>query len=217
MRRINALSSLGASKGLATTLIVGGVCAVGVGTAGLVFTPPSASATDSDQNASADNELSPHRRKVVQGLRGIIESSKAVIDARPAPGSTSSDLVLWTEDAADPGAVNQNEVLILTHSDVLEAIVALSKPTENKAAPALPTEAMFDPHLAKRWRSTPNVRTNVLATNVKTMRIEPGDDLSDESSLSIRLTWAGGSTDESQGRPSETMFSVVTPRVRRAR
>jgi len=215
MRYTGALSSLGVGKG-AAALIAGGVVALGVGTMGFVFSPFSVSATGGGKNVLSENNLPEHRREIVEGLRRIIESSKAVIDARPAPGSRSSDLVLWTEDRDELGLVNENEVLILTHSHVLEAVVAVAKATENSAG-AMPTDALFDSQLATRWRMHPDVRTNVLATDVKTITIESAFDGSSEPSLLIRLTWSGAAVDEGSARLSETMFSVAAPRVQRSR
>jgi len=162
-------------------------------------------------------DLPADRRRVVDGLRRVIESSHALLDIG-GPGDDPARILLWGHDDHQPGHVNRNEAMALVHSRLLGTIYAIHAPAaEGEPAPPVPTAVLFSPDVVGWLRSAPGSESRVVATNVQAMRISRLGANAEGERLRVRLTWAAPGTDQAAEGGVGTAFTVTLPAVHRSR
>ncbi len=120
----------------------------------------------------------------------------------------SGELRLWIEDTRDPGVVNEDELLILTHSALLNAVLALTVSPGKEARRGMRSIELFSDDLAGRWRARSDVNQAVTATDVTAMLIEPIGRNDDGVALRVRLTFARPGSDLDNGSRRDAEFVV---------
>lgn len=206
------------------------VCLGTLGAAAVVFRPQMLFG-DGDGNArSVERAHMPSHQALVDNIASMISGSEAVLGIRERPRgsqaiaaaatgsggteSTRSEIVLWMEDARNPGWMDRSEVAVISHSRTLQTI------TLYVANPMYSQRGTIDPDLAAKrefcdaWRADRAVKGIVLATGVSDLRIErSGKPGAKVASLRISLTWASDSADGSDAASAQVdaiVFGSIT-------
>lgn len=216
MNVLTRLSSLVIQNAVAASVITGG-SVVGLTLLGLVVKPATVlSITDkTDPDIEEFVSLSEARTSLVHALKRMIAASHAIIDVRDA--SAGAELVLWIDDKVDPGVVNENEILIISHAPLLQAAIALTRPPETGGEHAVDSKALFSDTLSTTWRKRPDVSQSIVTTDVTAMRVESIRRPDGNAALTVRLTFAPDNSDTNATSRSEAMFVVTLPAVSRSR
>lgn len=215
-----AISSakLAAAGAVAAGLTAGG--ALLLFSVSIDITPKSTQAEAPAQPEPASKE----RRLILQGLRDLIESSRAVIsvaagqgkpgDPAGGFGGQTTSIVLWTRDRAGPGVVNLDELLVLSHRPVLGAITATTfgdDAGDDRPGPPVPVAALFAPDPVEALRGAAGAVTRVIATDVRDVSVEQAASTGGMTQLTLTLTWDDDGADARGG----SVVSAVAPRWRR--
>ncbi len=171
--------------------------------------------------AADDRDIVPADAKCVfvcDRLREILDRSTAVIAARNGGQTGVTHLVLWHSDDGADRVLDPSEVLLLTHSAfraVLEmSVVTPPSPDDARyhalVAPVDPATAEA-PSFVERWRERPDVRTEIIATDVGQVVLEGLEGPGLGGGFRIRLTWAASADDEI---PAEAVLHVSLPGAR---
>lgn len=157
--------------------------------------------------------VEPARRQLVDQLGELVATSDAVLLVSENPRAPVVDLVLWRNDERDPGRVNPEEIIVLSHSRTLRTITLYRLDYRRRNSPHqrdvplgyeratfppdfLPPASLRQADFCDRWRSSAQVNGVVLATDVRELALEsPHTPTGQDAKLRIRLTWASDSVD----------------------
>ena len=131
----------------------------------------------------------------------LIGRSRGIVAIHPRDGRPGTEMVLWLGDGSTRGEPGIDEVAVLAHSEVLQAITLFLPPDpaddeDPLDEPAARWSDMTDPEFCEWWRDRPGVTRRRLATAVASMDVEPvGGDRGRSGLHWMRLTWAPDSVD----------------------
>ncbi len=193
-------------KGVVTAEVLTLLAALGVlTTTAFVITPRLLRAGDDEQGITAPRTEAHQASltKLVEALQRCI----GIVAVHDREHSPYLDLILWADDVSDPGHINENEVLVLSHSRLLQTLTMYTRAPGPGADRLFPqVDVMRQPEFAARWRARVDVEAMVIETGVPDMRFvdhavrgDGASGLSGQSSEShvIELTWGGNRADES--------------------
>lgn len=201
-----------------TPACLGAAGLLGLGVIGYAFGPVAvySESTQAAMEAEETFDLPREKAAVVSTFKKLLASSHAVIDVRTGAHG-GQEIVLWMSDTRDPGVVNEDETLLITFAPLLRAVIAMTVPTPTDAPPAMQTSLLFSDTLASQWRSRTDVKQNVIATDVTELRMKRISQSNGESSIEVRLTFAGNRADDDPERRAQAMFVVTLPAIARSR
>jgi len=188
-------------------LFFAAILAVGVGGVAVWVAPKAIHALSSEPEplgvVTIEGEQPDERRAVIEALRETLESCFAFVAVEHGA------LVLWESDRHDRGALNVDETLVIAHSPSLLTLSAVfvedGGATEETDLDALLTESGL-----RRFRTSPNASSGVMATGVADVSIATNPGEPGELEVALTLTWEGDA-DDAQG---EAGASRTTLRVR---
>jgi hypothetical protein len=176
-----------------------------IGTATLVLTPRHLLAGEADQTARRREAENPSNQRVIDLLAELIARSVRVIAIHQRGSSPYLELVLWLQDVKNPGRIDPEEIIVLSHSEALQTLWCFEGPAASTEATDRDTGAwardaspsdIARRSFCRRWRERPDVRRRVLATGVAAMSVEPVKRGSDgRTMIRISLTWASETSD----------------------
>jgi hypothetical protein len=185
----------GTTAGLLVTIGLIGTLAV----AATVVTPVYLSAAP-DEGSRPLVARHDDNQRVVELLGSLIASSRQVLAVHQRGATPYLQVVLWLEDTANFGAVDADEIAVISHSRLLQTIMLYGRDgeaAEDEAAPvAEMTSDNFSPAFCAAWRARPDVAGRLLARGIESLEIEPAAAAAvDGPRLRISLTWAADSVD----------------------
>lgn len=188
----------GTTGGLLVTLSLLGALAA----TAAVITPAYLSASG-PEGAEAVTARMPAHHQMIELLGSLISRSREVLAVHQRGPGPYLEIVLWLDDADNPGLIDPDEVAVITHSEVLRTISYFALPgPEEEAEPeeglCWDTSASDIRTLAfcAAWRSRPDVRQRVLGTGIAAMdvqRLPPQE--GGRTLLCISLTWTSDLAD----------------------
>ena len=176
------------------TLACGGI----LGGAAIAFRPRPIGAS-----VPMDTLVGAERAVAVESLAGVFRRSAAILAVHRHGASPFTDVVIQAFDGPRPGAIEPSEILVLTHSRTLRAVMAFSLDPAGSGADTatqpIPLARLQDPAFARSWRDRPDVRRDVLpaGTDLVDLTLDPAEGPGNGASGSwtLGLTWADGSAD----------------------
>ena len=180
--------------GLMIALLAGGV----VGTAMVAIRPRTIGASVPESAA-----VGPQRTVAIEALADLLGRSAGIVAVHRRDGSPFTDIVVHAFDDHRRGVIEAPEVLVLTHSRTLRAIMAFAMDPaaidEATRSETVDRAALETPEFARRWRERPDVRRTVLAAGEGVVDLEliPQSSRGYRTSTvwTLRLTWADRSAD----------------------
>lgn len=184
--------------------------AIVLGAAGGLIGPYSILAGGSHESTGV---MDPARRQFVSQLGELVTSSKAVLLMNERRDGSFVDLVLWRRDDRDPGRINPDEILVLSHSRILQTITLYrfdqrvgsirneTRVTIGEDLAVFPPDhvvpaTLRQPDFCDRWRTSARVNSAVLATDVRELAFDTPHNSSEvDAKLRISLTWSSDSVD----------------------
>lgn len=137
----------------------------------------------------------PAHRQVAVLFAGLVSRCREVLVVRGADARAGVEMVLWLEDAANPGRIDPGEIALVRHSRLLR-IITLHKQDGEVDGPSLARSDITAPGFARAWRDRPEVTRRVLATGVSDLTVTPVARADDGRTMfRISLTWAEDSVD----------------------
>ncbi len=138
-----------------------------------------------------------NNQQFITGLGALVGRSVEVLAVWPRGDTPYLELVLWLEDRGRPGRLDQSELAVVSHSEVLQTIVLYRRSEDEADGPGgLARVEAQGAGFCDRWRANPNVWPTVLATGVTDMRVEQtGRPYEATQRLRITLTWSSDSSD----------------------
>ncbi|MGI9012927.1 MAG: hypothetical protein ACR2GY_01605 [Phycisphaerales bacterium] len=176
----------------------------------------SAASNDHDkQRALSRKEI--HAQATIQR---IVSESHRVMHIVPRGDTPYAEVVLWTNDTHHPGRMDADEVVVLSHSQVLQTVsVYRLKADSRPQSSHVPISSLSSPSPASgleaglsssafcdRWRARPDVQVQTLAHGVHDMQFKSE---SAQSDLQIELIWAADFADDRAGRSGS--FDPILP------
>lgn len=193
-RRCAALRRRGST--LSVVLIVLSIAGA-FGIAAYIVVPRSASGSSGGGAVAEVREARlPYNQLVMDGVTSLIGASSSVLAVHQRDRGPYVEILLRTHDASGTGELAADEIVLLSHSEILQTI-KLYTIAEGEARGSYGLAGLWgwpEPssrEFADRWRSHSRVEQRVIATGVSSMNIErmPG------SRLRISLIWASESAD----------------------
>lgn len=151
----------------------------------------------------------PEHLVVFEGLREVFERGRALLGVWEKGGG-SVDVMLWLGDQQGAGVIEQNEVTLVSFSEVLETVSVFTDPGEGEGLRPVDYTAMSDPRFSDRWRRGERVEGWIVGTGVRVVRFERVAEGDGMVRLGIALRWGAVGTD---GEISEARFEVRLPEV----
>lgn len=206
-----------------TSLTIGGGVAAAVG--GVVVPAAIVASMDSADADDAPAPLvmpeAPEDRTVFLGLRELVLGAGLVLSVHEGGAGQPAWAAFWTEDAYEPGVVNESEILVLAHNPLLQTVSVFSAPdrtTENNAP--IPFSFAAGDGLLSSLRARSDIDARVIATGIAEMTLAWSGSIKRDGQLTVALIWAPKLADSSQekGSPSiPSAFTVSLPGVLPAR
>lgn len=169
------------------------------------------------EEAAEIGVISAEHAATAAALSHLLDSCAAVIAVRAGgrgAGGETGAVVLWAEDKGERGVMEAGEVLVLLHSPVLEALVAMTAP-EGSSERIAALEAM-EAGFPERWRAREDVRKRVVAAGVTAVSVARAEAGEGRAVVRVGLTWGGGSPDEPESAEASASLPALAV-ARRAR
>lgn len=209
-------------RALATAEAVALAASVGVlGTAAFVITPRLLEAGTGGGDPTLVPRDEEHRKQMLMLLEAL-HRCRAVLAVHDRTASPYLDIVLWGEDLADPDIVNEGEVIVLSHSRLLQSLTIHYLDLEEHAAgESLPPETLRERSFGERWRLRAEVQGRVIGTGIADVRFEPASsDREGQSAQTdgetagylLALTWAQRGADEADAARALVRLPDAQPR-----
>lgn len=138
----------------------------------------------------------PSNQLVMDGLIALVAASSRVLAVHQRDRGPYVEILLRTHDASGHGDLAADEIVLLSHSEILQTIT-LYTVAEGEARGSYGLAGLWgwpepdNREFADRWRSHPRVEQRVIATGVSSMTVHRLED----SRLRISLIWASESAD----------------------
>jgi hypothetical protein len=195
----------GSINGLVATIAL----VAGLGAASIVITPRVLWAGSGEPSAQPARE--PAHREALEQLAALIGRSHAVLAMHDRSASHFVEVVLWIEDASNPGVIDSEELAVISHSDIMRTITFYAI-DDDEAGDGLPGDwsadatasvpatispaAVTEPSFCARWRRSRLVASRVLMTNISDLRVNRVvTDEREGERLRIELIWPPDSSD----------------------
>ena len=167
------------------------------------------------EGAATDSTLQPsshERQQVLSGLAEIVGQSIEVIAIHSRETAAFDEILLWVADREDPGRINRSELLLISHSRVLQSvsvyqfeppppsdlpdIVGLPQDDAPARDPFVDRDAAGSAAFCNTFRADPATRWGVIARGVSDLSLEPERSAPDGPlRLRIVMEWADESDD----------------------
>lgn len=169
-----------------------------------VFSPRLLQAEEAEGVPEAVAAAVPEHQTTLDALADLIGRSRAILAVHQRGVTPYAETVLWLDDRENQGVIDEGEIAVLSHSEVLWTIVYHGLAAADDPERVQKGETAIDVNNACRiafcshWRSDPRVEPRVIATGVSGMRIEPiGQSGEGRALVRIALTWGSDLTDGS--------------------
>jgi hypothetical protein len=180
--------------GLMIAMLAGGL----VGTAMIAIRPRTIGASVPESAA-----VGPQRTVAIEALADLLGRSAGIVAVHRRDGSPFTDVVVHAFDDHRRGVIEAPEVLVLTHSRTLRAVMAFAMDPvaidDASRRESVDRTTLESPEFARRWRERPDVRRTVLAAGEGVVDLELIPEASrgyrTSSVWTLRLTWADRSAD----------------------
>ncbi len=184
-------------------IVMLGAIASGLTGLGFAIGPLTSGAlTESTAQTTNYDEISPERVDLVRGIEALLKTNNTLIQARPASDAGSAAIVLWHGDFLDGGVINETEVLLVTHSALMQTVQVhmMKAPADvtTDAGPAVALSALTDERGPEKWRARRGIESRVIATGVAAVTVERTSSGTGEAVLAVGLTWAAAGPDENE-------------------
>lgn len=159
-----------------------------------------------------EREQPAHRQEVLEGLAGLIGGSLEVLAVHQRGVTPFVEVVLWLEDAKNPGVIDEDEIAVVSHSRVLRKVTCYTMSLDDRQpSAALDRDSLRAPAFCDAFRADRRVRPNTVAVGVSDIQIGQAPDVRNGlTRLRIALTWPAESADGA-GTASVEVDAVMTP------
>jgi hypothetical protein len=137
----------------------------------------------------------PAHRRALDMVSEHMGSAKAIVDIRRR--GRDLDLILWMDDASNLGAIDRDEIAVLSFRAPLRTLIlyehdpAGTAPADAVAAQPVLAEPAEDPASIEHWKLHPDVRSTILAADVSDVSMAShGPDSGLRMLLRIDLKWS---------------------------
>lgn len=169
-------------------------CLCVLGGASFFFSPKSIFAESHVQQARLARDAS--HQAALDAIASMTSRSVEVLAIHERERSPQVEIVLWISDARNPGAIDADELVVVSHSRLLRTItmyLADSSGTRSSVGWLISREEATRPGFCDRWRANPLVAGRVMATGVQHVRArwnsQAGSGSDSARPLEIALTW----------------------------
>jgi hypothetical protein len=170
-----------------------------------VVTPAYLSASGPERPAPVAARMPAHQQ-MIELLGSLVSRSKEVLAVHQRGASPYLEIVLWLDDADNPGRIDPAEVAVITHSEILRTISYFALPDSGEEAEKAESNRGAGGNVAtsdiraqafcSAWRSRPDVRQRVLGAGIIAMEVQPlPRPEGGRSLMCISLTWASDLAD----------------------
>ena len=202
-RRTGRLRRGGSTTGLIVTL----ACFIGFGGAAVLIGPQLLSAGDAGEERRVDQlPAVPERRLILESLATMIESSEAVLAVDARRSTPMYEIILWARDIEDPGTIEADELIIISHSRLLSAVTVHM--TDGSASPEDDADSGEPQHFtaretrsrgfADRFRKRADVEARTVGTGISDVALDPAEsETAGAGGRRFSLTWSAETSDGS--------------------
>ncbi len=139
---------------------------------------------------------SPDHQALIDALGALIGRSPKVLAIHDRGPTPYMEVLLWVDDAKNPGTIDGDELALLSHSRVLQTITYYTLAEGGDAARYRRGVDQLGPAFCTQWRAEPDVMARMIGAGVSDMRVEPVEGgPTGPALLRISLTWGPDSTD----------------------
>lgn len=180
----------GGSTGFALSLLAGfgtlGATAVFVG-------PRIISARSSEAEAVVARD--PSHQHTIEIFAGILARSRAVLALHDRGETPYEEIVLWIEDRDHPGQIDPHEVVVISHSKVLQTLTYFEVEKHEGSAP-LSFGQLQSVGFCNQRRTDPGVNVRVIGAGISDLDLSrQGNIQGSRALMRISFTWASELTD----------------------
>ncbi|MCH6550395.1 MAG: hypothetical protein IH804_00065, partial [Planctomycetes bacterium] len=139
---------------------------------------------------------SPDHQRLIESLGALIGRSSKVLAIHDRGPTPYMEVLLWVDDAKNPGTLDAGELALISHSRVLQTITYYTLGEVGTGSGFGGAFDQFGPAFCDRWRAEPDVMARMIGAGVSDMRVEPVEGgPTGPALLRISLTWGPDSTD----------------------
>lgn len=180
----------GGSTGFALILLAG-FCTLGVSA---VFIGPRMIYAD-DGDAGIIVATDPSHQNTIEIFAGILARSRAVLALHDRGETPFEELVLWIEDRDRPGRIDPHEVVVISHSKVLQTLTYFGVDKIEGSLP-LSLDELKTTRFCDQRRTDPGVTVRVIGAGISDLDLTRQDIIQGgRALLRISFTWASELTD----------------------
>lgn len=164
------------------------------------------------KDAPGPMEKLSERQIFTNQIAGIFGGCHQVLAVHERGATPYLEALLWVEDRINPGQIDPVEVVVISHSRVLQTLIWYALPGTYENATwsdldnsILTVERINDAVFCERWRSSAHVVPRVVATGLSDLTIKTAHREGSEAGvMQLRVIWPVDSTDS----PTETSAHV---------
>ena len=180
----------GGSTGFALSLLAG-FCTLGVTAAFIGPRIIIAYDGEADILVAAD----PSHQNTIEIFAGILARSRAVLALHDRGETPYEEIVLWIEDRDRPGKIDPHEVVVISHSKVLQTLTYFAVDKIEGSQP-LSLDELKTTRFCDQRRTDPGVTVRVIGAGISDLDLsQEGIIQGGRALLRISFTWASELTD----------------------
>ncbi len=137
----------------------------------------------------------PSHQNTIEIFAGILARSRAVLALHDRGDTPYEEIVLWVEDRERPGRIDPHEVVVISHSKVLQTLTYYGVDRIEGSLP-LSTDELKTTRFCDRRRTDPSVTVRVIGAGISDLDLSPQSIIQGSRALlRISFTWASELTD----------------------
>ncbi len=192
-------------RAFATAEVAAVAVTMGVlGTAAFVVTPRLLQAGAEEEDLTVVPRLEAHKVQTLSLLEALYRC-KAVLAVQDREATPYLDVVLWAEDIVEPGVINEGEIIVLSHSTMMQSLTMhVCGLDSQEPGPPLSLRTVNEPTFGMEWRLRSDVEGRVIGSGLSQMRFSDRSGSEGQQATSaggegegylLELTWVGNRTD----------------------
>ena len=137
----------------------------------------------------------PSHQHTIEIFAGILARSRAVLALHDRGETPYEEIVLWIEDRERPGRIDPHEVVVISHSKVLQTLTYYGVDRIEGSRP-LSSDDLKTARFCDQRRTDPSVTVRVIGAGISDLDLSPQAIIQGSRALlRISFTWASELTD----------------------
>lgn len=185
-------------KFVGAELLTAGIAVGTIGVGAVVVGPSLINASTPAAPDIDRRPVDPALEATCDAVRALMGSAVEVLGTWTSSDNGFTEIALWNRDDVEPGVINRDEILLLTHSPTMGTLAAYTCAADEDAPDACASpvrRSAFSDSFPWKWRTTGGTQRAVIAIDLKEFRLRRVREGTEPPTWSVGLVWGGDVSD----------------------